>query len=181
MVQYGNWQFAKYYDNIQPVLREKFQELTGELKDQVIGFYGERLISLAIFGSVAAETMRPDSDIDIFICAENLPRGRWARLKEFLLMEEALTPALDSLKKSGIFASLSPIIKTPSETEAGSLLFIDMTENVKILYDKNSFLRNYLDKLKNKLQELGSKKYQIGNAWYWDLIPNFKQVKGVSF
>lgn len=39
-------------------------------------FYGDRLVSLAVFGSTARGTMRPDSDIDLLLVVDPLPDGR---------------------------------------------------------------------------------------------------------
>ncbi len=44
--------------------------------------YGPRLISLAVFGSAARGTARPDSDIDLLIVADPLPRGRMKRIAD---------------------------------------------------------------------------------------------------
>ena len=162
------------------MIKEKFDELIGRLKEEAISFYGEQLVTLAIFGSVASETMLPDSDLDLFICARDLPRGRRSRIKEFQTLEDRLETVLSKMRKAGVHTVLSPVIKTPEETELGSLLFIDMTEDVKILYDKEGFFRNYLDNLKKKLLKLGSKKIKIGSAWFWDLVPNYKLIGEVS-
>ncbi|MBC7337187.1 MAG: nucleotidyltransferase domain-containing protein, partial [Clostridia bacterium] len=43
--------------------------------------YGERLVSLAVFGSVGRGTPRFDSDIDLLVVAAGLPRGRLARVR----------------------------------------------------------------------------------------------------
>jgi predicted nucleotidyltransferase len=49
--------------------------------------YGEDLISLAIFGSVARGTSKPASDIDILIVAKNLVRGRMNRVRDYIRIE----------------------------------------------------------------------------------------------
>ena len=51
--------------------------------------YGERLVSLAVFGSVGRGVPRPDSDVDLLIVARDLPRGRVARAADFRLCERA--------------------------------------------------------------------------------------------
>jgi len=52
--------------------------------------YGERLVSLAVFGSVGRGTPRPDSDIDLLLVVKDLPVGRIARVKEFAAIETTL-------------------------------------------------------------------------------------------
>jgi predicted nucleotidyltransferase len=59
--------------------REEYYKLVKKLEEMTINFYGDRLISIAVFGSVAKDTFRPDSDIDILIIAKDLPNGRIKR------------------------------------------------------------------------------------------------------
>jgi predicted nucleotidyltransferase len=167
--------------NSPAVLKENFDILIAALQNAVFDFYGNNLVTLAIFGSVARGAMRPDSDLDIFICAQNLPQGRRARLKDFLILENTLETLQRSLRKESYNIALSPVIKTPQELSCGGLIFIDMTEHVRILYDKNDMLKKYLAGLKQKMIQLGSRKIQLGNAWYWDLIPDYKKVREVTF
>jgi predicted nucleotidyltransferase len=63
--------------------KKEYYKLVRRLKEVSIDFYGERLISIAIFGSVAKDRFRPDSDIDILIVAKGLPKGRIRRVAEF--------------------------------------------------------------------------------------------------
>jgi hypothetical protein len=44
----------------------------------------------------------------------------------------------------------------PQEIRHGSLLFLDMTDEARILYDRAHFLRGYLDSLARRLKELGA-------------------------
>ena len=69
---------------------------------------------------------------------------------------------LDDDKRGGdIYPAPSPVIKSKEEVNYDSPLFLDMTENVKIFYDKEDFFKNYLDTLRKKLSALGAKK----NLW----------------
>lgn len=54
---------------------ERFQEILKELQKAVEEVYGQRLVTLAVFGSVGRNTPRPDSDIDLLIVADDLPPG----------------------------------------------------------------------------------------------------------
>lgn len=155
--------------------REEFYNLIEQLKGLTIDYYSERLITLAIFGSVARDTFRPDSDIDILIIAEGLPKGRLKRVAEFEKnIEPPLKETLKRLLRQGIYPRPSPLFKTPEEVLQGSPIFLDMTDDVKILYDRDNFFKNYLQGLKEKLKRLGARKVYFKGGYYWELKPDYK-------
>ncbi len=156
------------------MLKERFKELEDKLLAEVKSFYGDRLVSFVVFGSVARETYRFDSDIDVLIIAEGLPNGRMKRVAQFLTIEDRIEPFLKSLQKEGINTCISTVFKTPEEAEMGSPLFLDMVEDASILFDSNGFFSKRLVRLRNRLRELGAKRVWRGNAWYWVLKPDYK-------
>ncbi len=157
------------------MLKERFRELERMLLSEIRSFYGDRLISVVVFGSVGRETQSFDSDIDLLIIAEGLPKGRMKRIREFGSVEDKVEPFLKSLrKKEGINTYISAIIKRPEEAQKGSPLFLDMVEDAKILFDRDGFFGGVLDSLKKRLKELGAKRIWKGNAWYWDLKPDYR-------
>lgn len=157
------------------MLKEKFRKLENLLLSEIKNFYGQRLISVVVFGSVGRGVQTYNSDIDILIIAEGLPNGRTKRIREFGLVEEKIEPFIKSLwQKEGINTYISAVIKSPEEAEKGSPLFLDMIEDARILLDRNHFFGKILEKLRKRLKELGSRRIWKGNAWYWDLKPDYK-------
>ncbi len=152
----------------------QFQKILKELQKAVKEVYGDRLVTLAVFGSVGRGTPRPDSDIDLLIIAADLPPGRVKRVKEFEAVEERMEPLLEKMRHEGIETSLSPIIKEPGEVLQGSLIFLDMLDDARILYDRGGFFQNYLDGLRERLKSLGAKKVYSGGAWYWVLKDDYE-------
>ncbi len=162
------------HDLQQKSLADRFEGLLEALRENSIQAYGDRLISLAVFGSVGRRVMRPDSDIDMLLVADPLPKGRLRRVSEFDDVERALAGSLEEARSTGIFTRLSPVFKTPDEVRRGSLLFLDMVDDARILYDRKGFLRQVLDALRDRLVQLGAKRIWRGSAWFWDLKPDFK-------
>ena len=156
------------------MLKEAYEALLQEVLNKVQRHYGDRLITVAVYGSVGRGTMRFDSDIDLLIVARDLPRGRMERVRDFDEVEQQLAPAIQRVQPQGIDTTLSPVFKTPEEVEAGSPLFLDMTEDARLLYDRDGFFERRLARLRARLAELGSKRIWRGNMWYWDLKPDYR-------
>lgn len=155
-------------------LSDQFDALTSALLMACREHYGSRLVAVAIFGSVGRGTPRADSDVDVLIVAEHLPDGRVARADEFRAVETALAPQLKDARRVGVTALLSPVFKTPEEIEHGSPLLLDMTDDARLLFDRAEFLAHALARLKARLLELGARRIWKGNAWLWDLKPDYR-------
>lgn len=148
--------------------------LLARLVDACQRHYGSRLVSLAVYGSVGRGTPRPDSDLDLLVVAHPLPDGRVARSDEFCAVEDALAGELRLLGERGITCELSAVFKTPAEVGQGSLLFLDMIEDARLLVDRDAFLQHALSAFAGRLRALGARRIWCGNAWFWDLKPDFR-------
>jgi predicted nucleotidyltransferase len=155
-------------------LREHVEQLLADVAAATHRYYGDRLVSLVAFGSMGRGTPRPDSDLDLLIVANLLPDGRPARLEEFASVERALGPRLVAARDGGFATECSPVIKSPAEVQAGSPLFLDMVDDARILYDRDGFFARMLDRLRERLRQLGARRIWRGNAWLWDLKPDYK-------
>ncbi|ACR41410.1 nucleotidyltransferase domain-containing protein [Saccharolobus islandicus] len=136
--------------------------------------FKDDLISVVLYGSVARGDNRNDSDVDLLIIIKNLPKD--SMLKRIRLFETKVEDKLnlDEYWKNGYYISLSPILKTPEEAEKISPLYLDMAYDAIILYDKNQFFTKILQKLKERLKELGAERVRIGKKWYWVLKKDSK-------
>jgi len=137
--------------------------------------YGERLVSFALFGSVARGTARPDSDLDCLLVVEGLPRGHRARLTSFEPIEQSLTEAIGSLAAEGVTVEISPVLRTPEELAVATPLMLDLTEDASILTDRGGVLARALDDLRRRLRRLGARRIWEGSSWYWDLKPDYRR------
>jgi uncharacterized protein len=155
-------------------LARRVDLLVADVAQRVQQHYGPRLVSLVVFGSMGRGTPRPDSDLDLLIVADGLPRGRRARVEEFEVIERAVAPRLVAERREGFPIELSPVFKTPDEVLAGSPLFLDMVDDAKVLFDRDGFFAGALSRLRERLARLGARRIWRGNAWYWDLKPDYR-------
>ncbi len=156
------------------MLKEVFEEILENVLCVCREKYGERLVSLAAFGSVARGTMGPESDVDLLLVAEPLPRGRMARVREFEAVDRRMAGLLRAAAAKGVHTVLAPALKTPEEVRFGSPLFLDMTREVRILTDRDGFLRGYLDGLASRLEALGARRIPKAGGYYWLLKPDLE-------
>ena len=150
-------------------LGEPYRTVLGELLRALYRTFGDNLVSVAVFGSVARGTARRDSDIDLLVVADGLPRSIRERVRMYLGAEEAIDPLLDRLLDEGYAITINPIIKSREEAARTSPLYLDMTEDAVILYDRDGFLTSLLARLRQRLRELGAERVWVGKRWYWRL------------
>ncbi len=146
--------YATLLNNMLKIMKEEFKD---------------DLISVVVYGSVARGDNRNDSDVDLLIIMENLPKD--SMLKRIRLFETKVEDKLnlDEYWKMGYYISLSPVLKTPEEAEKFSPLYLDMVYDAVILYDRNYFFTRILQKLRDRLKELGAERVRMGKKWYWVL------------
>lgn len=153
-------------------IQSPYKELLEKLLNELRRICGDNLISLALYGSVARGDFHKDSDIDLLIICEKLPKEKFLRQKFFIEIEKAIP--FEKLHEQNYYPIFSPILKTSEEAKFLSPLYLDMVDDAIILFDKDDFFRSILDRLKSQLKKLGAIKKTIGNKWYWDLKPDYK-------
>lgn len=161
-------------------MRESARRLLDDLLQACRRHYGESLISVVVFGSWARDTATPQSDLDVLIVADPLPKGRLARVSSFEAVEQMVESASkDVWGPECPPVSISPIFKTPQEVEAGSPLFLDMTQDALILFDRNDFFAGYLQRLRARMAELGTQRVQTRGGYYWLYKPDAKPRESI--
>ena len=140
--------------------------------------YKDKLIAVALYGSVARGEAEPTSDLDVILVIEDPTSPYEKSTKRFILkVEDRLKDgkAFRNLVKSGLYPDLRPIILSRSEASMNRYIFLDLIDDAIILFDRNDFFKKRLETLKRRLKELGSKKVESKDGgWYWILKPDLK-------
>ncbi len=150
-------------------LSEPYKALVEALLGALLRRFKDKLVSLVVYGSVARGEARPDSDVDLLIVIEDLPKSRLRRQDLFMEVEEELKPLIEELRAKGLNVDFTPILKTPDEASKITPLYLDMAEDAVIIYDKGGFFHQVLERLKERLRELGAYRAKLGKRWFWVL------------
>ncbi|MHA1710622.1 MAG: nucleotidyltransferase domain-containing protein, partial [Candidatus Freyarchaeota archaeon] len=65
-------------------LAEPYRSVVRRVLDRLLSSFGDRLVSLVVFGSVARGDARRDSDLDLLVVIDGLPRSRFKRFDVFM-------------------------------------------------------------------------------------------------
>jgi predicted nucleotidyltransferase len=139
--------------------------------DRYVSLLGERfgddLLSVVLFGSRARGETRPESDVDLLVVVRGLPRRRFERYDGLPDVARAVSDAFAQ--------AAAPILLTPEEAERVKPYYLGMLLGHEILYDRDGFFAAILARLRERLTELGSRRYVDKDGYeYWDLKPDWK-------
>lgn len=147
------------------------QVLVNRFVETLRANWHENLVSITLYGSVARGDYRPDSDIDLLIICERLPRSQLERRRQMTKLVSKLDSEVVALWDKGYYHHFSTLIKTRQEACNVSPIYLDLVEDAVILYDKDNFFHTILSNLRDRLRELGARRIYVGKKWYWDVCP----------
>jgi len=159
------------------------RRLLKELLTILEGFFGEDLVSVVVFGSVARGDAKPSSDTDVLVVARNMPRSMSDRMGIMVkvLMNLEKTETCRELREKGVCTWIQFHPLSIEEAGLNRPIYLDMVEDAVILLDKNGFMKNVFDKLRKRLEELKARRvYLEDGSWFWDLKPDIKRGEVVE-
>lgn len=130
---------------------------------------GDKLISIALYGSVARSQATPSSDIDLFVVLQETPSGMLNRRRLLQPVRDTLTQELEELWVQGIYADFIEVIRSRTEAQQFHPLHLYMSHEAILLYDRDRFLEILLERVRERLQRAGAERRPVGRYWYWDL------------
>lgn len=140
-------------------LKRKYRLLVQSLLNK----YGDRLKTVVLFGSQARREAGQNSDHDVFVVIDNLPREPLARQRD---VRQTLLPILNDLP-----GSISFVAKTPEEVQANlTPLMLDICVDGICLYG-DALFDNYRKKAVHALKQAGLRRQNLSGAWMW-VFPN---------
>ena len=133
------------------------EEFVYRLVETLRAAFGERLVSVVLFGSHARGEARPESDIDIFLVVKGLPESPLDRIAEI------------RRPLAGRFLErVACIAKSPEEVLAGlPSLYLDLGLDGRVLYD-TGFFRDRQAVLRRLIEEAGLRRVVRDGEHHWE-------------
>ncbi len=164
------------------MLQGEYEQLSAEYVRLVKEHFGSRLHSICFFGSVPRGEASPESDTDALVIADGLPSDIGLRFQETGPIHEAIrtTEAYKTLTAHNRCGLISDIFLTPAETRAHPPILLDIADHGVVAYDREGFLEGELKKIRARLHDLGARKVDTKNGYYWILKPDAKPTEVVE-
>lgn len=150
------------------------RQLADQYADAAQDILAENLTSVVLFGSVARGEAQLNSDIDLLLVCRELPVGVFRRQHVVEGIRARLQADLDRLWAEGCYSDFAEILKTEAEARESHLLYLDMTTDALLLFDRGGFFAQILAKMRARLKSLGAQQKRLGRIRYWDLKPDLK-------
>ncbi len=138
------------------------EEFALRLVESLRAAFGERLVSVVLFGSHARGEAKPESDVDIFLVVKGLPDSPLDRIAE------VRRPLAGRFRER-----VALIAKTPEDVLAGlPSFYLDLALDGRVLYD-TGFFRDRQAVLRRLIQEAGLRRVVRGGeySWEWETPP----------
>lgn len=155
-------------------LSHRLRALAEDYAEALRRSLGERLVAVVLFGSVARGEATRTSDVDLLVVVEGLPPRRFERYACLEAADRAVEPQVRALWRQGIPVEISVILKTPEEASRITPLYLDLTEDACILYEREPLISSVLERLRERLRALGAQRKRQGSFRYWDLKPDLQ-------
>ncbi|MFN6339008.1 MAG: nucleotidyltransferase domain-containing protein [Cyanobacteriota bacterium] len=143
--------------------------------------YGDDLLAVVLFGSVARGTPHAHSDSDWLVVLRQRgaePRHDHRGCEE---ARRALAPELAAAAAMGLLSDPQFHLRSAAEPELGGPLFLDLCHDGRILHDPEGWAARFLARYRERLAAQGSVRVPWGEGWYWRLTPRVRPAEEVWF
>lgn len=144
------------------------------LFQRVTDYYGPENFSLVVFGSWARGENKKSSDLDLLVVSDRLTgTSRFNRHRDFVTHIEKPCDDVGLIcYHDGIATDVSCLLLSHSEARAFNPLYLDMSEHRAVIRDDGGFFDKVIRDVGEKMRRWGTRKFQVGGRWGWDIQPN---------
>lgn len=154
-------------------LSRELIDLAKRYSKALVRRFGDRLVAVTIFGSVARGEANERSDIDLLLVFSDLPQGRLSRRNFLGECPPEIEKDLQDLHEKGIYADFVEHLKVESEILSTPFLY-EVVQDGLVLHDPRGWFARLRERILKRMRDLGSAWRTCGRFRYLDLKPDYK-------
>lgn len=163
-------------------INPKYHSIIEYLVSQLFMGFGDKLVSILLFGSLARGEEKKFSDIDFIVIVDGAPSRYGERVDLISSMISGIDKSrIRMWERFNIYPDVDMIVLDRSEAYTNHPILLDMIHDSIIIYDREGFMKKRLMELKEALNRLGAMRIQLPNGkYYWVLKPDIKWGEAVE-
>ncbi len=131
--------------------------------------FGDRLLSVAVFGSVARGDARPGSDIDLVAVLRDGAGAAYRDVVPAVLALRAMEPYA-AMARRGWYPGPYPIFWDESEIDDHIGILLEIHDAGEVIVDRTGALHAALARLERRIATAGIRKVGLpGGGYFWDM------------
>jgi DNA-binding transcriptional ArsR family regulator len=153
-----------------------YRPLLRDYCELLSGLYGERLLGVALFGSVARGDWRRESDIDLLVVVDGWEsKGDRSRVEELTAVKGRLTKCGSHAEamRNGFVPAIHELPLAQSELQLFRTVYFDIALDGIVLLDRRREMRQFIESTRAQAKASGARRvvYPDG-SFYWILSRN---------
>jgi len=147
------------------------------LSTRLFEWLDDDLVSIAVFGSVARGEARSLSDLDVVLVSKRFPKSYSERVRVAVNVIDPIRHLkLWLWNKRGVYCNIELLMLSMEEATLTQPVYLDMIFDSIIVYDRNRFLSNVLERVRSKMESLGAERVELPSGkWFWRLKPRVER------
>ena len=133
--------------------RMRFLALRKEVRDYINAFVSEaaldrKVLGVLLFGSVARNNFRSDSDIDLLVVVEGKIMDRFDEINGIIGGVEGFRKPIIA---SGLYLRIRPLMLSKDELQSFRPIYLNILEEGIVLFERNDTLFNFLNDIRKSV------------------------------
>ena len=159
--------------NLDKIHHPVFADVIRKYCEILLQHFGERLMGVLLYGSIARGDWDRDSDIDVLVVVRGWEEKHgWDRTVELVALENRLaeTEEYKRAVERGYWPVFSEYPLGAEEARRSQRVYIDACVDGIILFERERFLSRIMGQFREKLKRLGARRVYLRNGrYYWIL------------
>jgi uncharacterized protein len=147
----------------------RLRELANEYAALLRSAFGDRLLSVVLYGPAARGEAPPGTTVDLLVVVTPLAPGPFKRKDLLAAADDAIAPLVAAAAMDGVPTRIARIVQSIDEARTLTPLHVDLAEDAVLLYDRDGFFATILADVRASLHRIGARRVREGSTWFWDL------------
>ena len=161
------------FEGLELIPHPLYAQVLRDYCDILKGRYGERLVGVVLYGSVARGDWKKESDIDVLVVVEGWEsKDDVARLRELAPLGSKLASGQSFARAAagGFVPATHELPLAPAELRRFRTIYLDIALDGIVLLDAGGRIREFIESVRKGAERLGSRRVvRPDGTFYWVL------------